>query len=325
MNSRSNTERQNFSNLLLTLEHDMGTRDACYAFLDCLQATLPITAFKDADDLKKQITDFYGIFIHLKPRMAIIQNYLDAVMRTMLAYRGTNPKKLIEQITETVRAAEEDNRTRCTQLVKEAVKLIHNDDRVLIHSHSHTVLDVLKAARNTHKRFSVIVAEQEAEKTLDVIGFLKEHGIPFTVVPEYMLSHVEHDISCMLLGAVTLKHDMNFAVDAGSKAIVSEMNSAKVPVYLLLTTNKFSYWRTREAHQVVQTTKSAHHKRGGFEYERVKFSHDRLPADQVTKVITEEGAFAVPDLKKRYAEKLDEYRAQTAAFANPDVDSGKHY
>jgi translation initiation factor 2B subunit (eIF-2B alpha/beta/delta family) len=321
LSNTTNAECENFSNLLLHLEHDLGTRDTCRAFLTSMKATLPITSFKNADDLHAQIREFYDMFLHLRPRMAIIQNYLDDVVDGLLAEKSKNIEAVIDHILKTIMSAEKDNTKRNQELMKEGAKLIQNNDTILIHSHSHTVLDVLDTAKKAHKKFTVIVAEQDADKTMDVIFFLKQHEIPFTVVPEYMLSHIEDDLACMLIGAVTLKYDMNFAVDAGSKAIVSEMNSAKVPVHLLLTTNKFSYGKTKQAYQVVQTTHSPHHARGGFEYDRIKFSHDRLPIEQVTSIVTEDGSFTVPKLKQMYEEKLEEYEKKTSLFKTKGIVS----
>jgi translation initiation factor 2B subunit (eIF-2B alpha/beta/delta family) len=159
----------------------------------------------------------------------------------------------------------------------------------------------------TYKKFDVIVAEQDPDRTLDVIKYLKDHDIPCVVVPEYMLSSMESDIGCFLIGAVTLKHDMHFVVNAGTKAVVSEMNVAKIPVYLMLTTNKFSYWQTKSAHQTLKTVKSVHHPHAEFAYERIKFSHDRLPLGQIDRIITEEGVFTPEQLKAIYKAKLDAY------------------
>ncbi len=308
MNSKHVHERVHFNELLIGMEHALGTRDTCIHFLASLETALDETRFKDAKDIRTQFNGFYEMFTHLKPRMAIIQHYLDSVLEAAISCPDKSPQELIRLMAKTIREAEQDNAARNETLKHVALRSVQANAQILIHSHSHTVLDTLELAKKSHKRFSVIVAEQETSRTLDIAKFLNDKGISFTVVPEYMLSCMEMDIGCMLIGAVTLKHDMHFVVDAGTKAVVSEMNAAKIPVYLMLTTNKFSYWKTKPALQTQKTVKSIAHPHAHFSFDRVKFSHDRLPLSQVNRIITEEGTFTPQELTAIYKNKLAEYQ-----------------
>ena len=315
MNSKHITVRNHFNDLLVGMEREHGTRDTCIQFLEALQAALRATAFKGGGDLRRQFEDFYDLFAPLKPRMAIIQHYLDVLIEHLDENPRADAGGLIEEMIAAIHDARADNAAQNAKLLKEAVKLIPSCGRVLVHSHSRTVLDTLDLARRTHKKFEVIVAEQETARTLDVVRFLQERDIRFIVVPEYMLSSLEVDISCLLIGAVTLKHDMHFVVDAGTKAVVSEMRLAKIPVQLMLTTNKFSYWNTRKASQTVKTIKSIAHPHADFCFDRVKFSHDRLPLDLVDRIVTEEGGFPPDRMREVYRRKLADYRALHARLA----------
>lgn len=265
MSSDVEQQRKHFGELLLALEHDLGTRDTCVNFLESFKDALRLTKFKNAHDIRVQITEFYSMFADVKPRMAIIQNYLDDVLDKVVDIKTDEPETLIECLLAEIAEAEEDNIVRCKNLMTHAMKLIPEKGKILVHSHSHIVLDSLAEAKRAGKHFEVVVAEQETERTLDIIHMLKNANIAFTVVPEYMLSYIEEDIACMLIGAVTLKADHILAVDAGTKAVVSEMNAAGVPVHLMITTNKFSYWKTTSAPQTIKTVKSLQHTRGGFE------------------------------------------------------------
>lgn len=316
MNSNHVSARFHLNAILVEMEHDHGTRDTCVHFLECLKGALENTRFGGAKDVRKQFTDFYDLFTCMKPRMAIIQNYLDDVLeRLAKSDPAEDATALVGSMIEDVCAAEKDNAERNERLKKEAVKLVAHQSTILIHSNSHTVLETLEMASRTHKKFKVIVAEQDSTCTLDVLKFLNAHTIPFTVIPEYMLSSVEMDINCMLIGAVTLKHDMHFVVDAGTKALVSEMNAAKIPVRLALTTNKFSYWKTKPALQTLKSVKSVAHPHADFTFERVKFSHDRLPLDQVASIVTEEGVFTPAQLREAYRAKHEAYKRLHADLA----------
>lgn len=305
-------DREAFNKILTTLEHDFGTRDACNTFLGAFMLALQKTRFLDARHLQNELADFFAFFPHLKPRMAIIQHYLDVLAERLESLDDADVPSVVLELQHALEHAVNDNVQRNKKLVREAISLIHNGNRVLIHSHSHTVIDVLLAAKAARKSFEVIVAEQEASITHEIVEILDRHGISFVVVPEYMLSEVEADVSMLLTGAVTLKFDETFAVHAGTKAIVSEMNAANVPVYTLLTTNKFSFWKTRQAKQTVKSVRSLTHPTAGFTYDRLKFSHDRLPLAQVQRVVTEEGVLTPAETKALYRRLLQEYEEKTS-------------
>lgn len=305
---------EHFGQVLLQIERDLGTRDACENFLECFKDALRLTKFKSADDVRSQVKEFCAMFVDVKPRMAIVQNYLNDVLEMILETEDCQCEDLVERVIAEVNEAEEDGHARASRLNRHAVSLLPQEGKVLVHSNSHTVLDAVCEARRMGKRFEVVVAEQDAEYTLDVIHRLQAGKVPFTVVPEYMLSYLEDDICCAVIGAVTLKADYVLAVHAGTKAVVSEMNTAKIPVYLLLTTNKFSFWKSQSAPQTVKTVKTLHHERGGFLYDRIKFSHDRLPLEQVDKIVTEDGVFDGEGLKGAFEKLLDEYEELVKEF-----------
>jgi translation initiation factor 2B subunit (eIF-2B alpha/beta/delta family) len=319
MTSRTTLQhRESYNALLKTLEHDFGTRGACIAFLQAFTDSLRQTRFRSADHLRQEMADFGEFFPHLQPRMAIIQHYVDRVTRASAKTQTSETAVLINELEAAIRCALEENACSAKQLTKKALSLIYNGCTILIHSRSHTVLDVLIAAKAARKNFRVIVAEQEACITHEIVAILSAHGIPFVVVPEYMLSEVESDISFMLIGAVTLKQEQTLVVHAGTKPIVAEFNAAHVPVYALLTTDKFSFWQTRSNSQTVKSVKSQSHPTLDCQYERLKFSHDRLPIALLQKIVTERGVATPDELMKLHRElqvaydRQQEHRAPAA-------------
>ena len=308
MNALLADARTHFNRLLIELEQDRGTRETCSQVLACIREALAFTKFRDADDMCRQFDAFYDMFMHMKPRMAIIQHYLDQLVESHLRHSKDNLPALLEALQSDVDSAERDIAQRGKILAKNMAAALPNHSHILIHSNSRSVRDALEAAARTYKKFDVIIAEQEACRTLEIARDLTRRKIPFVVVPEYMLGCIEMDITCMFIGGVTLKKDMHVIVDPGTKAVVSEMNVAHIPVYLLITTNKFSYWDTRIAHQTLKSVRTVADREKTMSFERIKFSHDRLPLHQVTHVVTEEGIFSPSSLEELYKGKLEEYR-----------------
>ncbi len=308
MNAQLANARTHFNALLIRLEQERGTRETCSQMLSCLREALAFTKFRSAEDMCRQFDAFYDMFMHMKPRMAIIQNYLDQLVESHLCHSKGTLESLQSILLKDIDAAERDIAERGKALAKNMAAALPNHSHILIHSNSRSVRDALEAASHTHKKFDVIIAEQEASRTLEIAKDLTRRKIPFVVVPEYMLGCIEMDITCMFIGGVTLKKDMHVIVDPGTKAVVSEMNVANIPVYLLITTNKFSYWDTRIAHQTLKSVRTVADPEKTISFERIKFSHDRLPLQQVTHVVTEEGIFSPASLEQCYKQKLEEYR-----------------
>lgn len=308
MNAVLADARTHFNALLIELEQERGTRETCSQVLSCLREALNFTRFCSADDMCRQFDAFYDMFMHMKPRMAIIQNYLDRLVESQLHHPKESLCGLLDVLEKDIDAAEKDIAEQGKALAKNMAAALPNHSHILIHSNSRSVRDALEAASHTYKKFDVIIAEQEANRTLEIARDLNRRKIPFVVVPEYMLGSVEMDITCMFIGGVTLKKDMHVIVDPGTRAVVSEMNVANIPVYLLITTNKFSYWDTRVANQTLKSVRTVADPEKTVSFERIKFSHDRLPLQQVTHIVTEEGIYSPESVQKRYKEKYEEYR-----------------
>lgn len=60
-----------------------------------------------------------------------------------------------------------------------------------------------------------------------------------------------------------------------------------------------------------------HHPRDGFQYDRVKFSHDCLPLEQMTSVVTEEDVLTIAQTKTLFNELLEEHEEQVKDFNVP--------
>ena len=111
-----------------------------------------------------------------------------------------------------------------------------NNKNILIFDHSHTVQNILKYLHQSGQKFTILLAEQDLKKTEDNISFLISTGIPFKVVPAYMISHLEEGIDIAFFGGVTFQNGEQFVMDTGSKSIISELKIEKKPIYVFITT-----------------------------------------------------------------------------------------
>jgi translation initiation factor 2B subunit (eIF-2B alpha/beta/delta family) len=300
----------NLSELFRTVESDLGTRDLTNLSILSFQESFDRFKPKDADDFLKQVNEVIEMIKSTKPRIAlIIENFY--VVWQSLQDLSPEDKKDLKVCRKTIlHSMDQLNKKMALenkQLMEYGVKSIANDDTLLVHSHSHTVLDILRRAHSQGKKFRVIVAQQEIEKTDAIIEYLNEHRIHFHVVPEYMLSHIEGEIDKVFLGGLTLNSSYNFVTDSGTMSIVSEFHLAKKPIFMFISSSKFSMWKAKEVHHTYKVKSKKTHCRRGINYEHIKFSHDRVPLELFDYVVTELGSRSANETKKvfdsRFAER----------------------
>ncbi len=207
-------------------------------------------------------------------------------------------KAIIRKVKELQKKTREEKK----KIAKNAIKEIKKGDTILIHTNSHTVMDALKTAIRK-KRFSCIVAEQEHDKTMAIIRELQKAQIPFKVVPEYMLSHIENEVSKIFIGAVTLNSFHHIVSNAGTNAIVSEFLGV-VPIYTLMGTRKCSFWDAKTMHHSYKEKQIKSHTHSELNYNRIKFSHDRVPLKMFNYIITEKGTMTSKEMLEHYEKEF---------------------
>lgn len=291
------------SELLRKVESDVGTRDLNRLVIKSLKDSIRRFQPKNQEDFFHQLHDLVDVIKNTKPRFALIIEHFYAIWQALESLPEEKKKDaqackraMLEALSNLAAKSKRENEA----LIKNAMKVIKDGDTILIHNLSHTVMDVLKMAKKRNKRFKVIVAQQEIEKTSAIIETLFKKQIPFQVVPEYMLSHIEDMVSKVFLGGLTMNNKYNFVVDAGTMSVVSEFHLAKKPIYIFVTTSKFSYWDAREAHHTYKVVSKRLHAHKAITFEHVKFSHDRVPLSFFANVITEEGIFTPEKIKAMY-------------------------
>ena len=209
---------------------------------------------------------------------------------------------IIKRIESVLRNAHAETR----KILAFAEKLSVEGKTILIHDHSHTVHDVLTHLKNIGRKFNVVIAEQDHEKTNYNIDRMHAAGISFRVVPAYMLSHIHKQVDMLFFGALTLKDTMDFVMDPGTDSLIAEFNSDGIHSYMFIDTAKFSLWKSQKRDAIFIHEYLKKHVDDITEYVRVKYSHDRVPAKFFKKIITNEGVFSPIQLKRLFDKKFKE-------------------
>ncbi|MBT7703643.1 hypothetical protein HN748_05400 [Candidatus Peregrinibacteria bacterium] len=209
-------------------------------------------------------------------------------------------KKFLKRLKDLIKAERAEEKA----LVKHALEIDVEGKEILIHDNSRTIHRVLNALKRAGKHFRVIVAEQDPDKTGPIIEALHKKRIPFRVVPAYMITHVNEHIDMVFLSGLTLKSTMNFVMDPGTNGLVSQFHLMKKPVYLFMVTSKFSMWKAKKKIGVYSHVHRRRHHCKPIDFERIKFSHDRVSAKLMKKIVTEQGVFTPKQIETIFNKKL---------------------
>jgi len=295
-----------FSDLMRELEADIGSRDLTDLVLQSLIDA--IRGFKGSkfNNFCKQYSEFAEMVTNTEPKFGIFRYYFGYLEKEITGEvcsisKNKKWKKLaINRIEEVRKFARKQKR----KLIKNSDEVDVEGKTILIHDHSHTVQDVLVHFRGQGKKFKVVIAEQDYEKTHDNIERLHNAGISFTVVPAYMLSHIHDNIDMVFFGALTLKDTMHFVMNPGALSIITEFQLEGVPIFMFMGTDKFSLWKSKKRSEIFIHKHTRKHIHKPIEYERIKYSHDRVPVKLFKKIITNEGVLTPARLKKVFNEKF---------------------
>lgn len=300
-----------FSNLLREMEVEIGTRDTSSLVLIALTDAVKALKVKSPDDFCLQFKELVEIISSTEPKFGILNYHFGSLLKNfkevICGGKRTEKKwrsiviKSIDEITKTSNAQKD-------RLIEFSEELNIEGKSILIHDHSHTVQDVLVHYRNMGKHFKVVIAEQDFDKTHGNIEKMYAAQIPFQVVPAYMLSHVHKTIDMLFFGALTLKDTMHFVMDPGTHGIISEFHVEHVPSYMFIDTTKFSLWKSKPRGEIFIHKHMRQHVSKPIEYERIKYSHDRVPADLFHRIVTNEGIFTPAELQKLFDKKYKEYQ-----------------
>lgn len=285
------------SDLFRDTENELGTHQFCILVLESLKNALLQYHIKSGDKFVDQFIKIFDLIKNTNPKYAIL---IDSFYKFLEYYEEKGKNKSVDDLIKEIERIKVSYKLESKLLVDVAKDIDIEGKNILVYDYSNSVHRVLKSFVKNNKKFQIIIAEQGLEKTEDNIVFFHKLGLPYKVVPFYMLPHIGNTIDMVFTGAVTFQSDYQFVMDPGSKAIISHFYLEKKPVYVFLTTSNFSLWPINKKEYNFYSNK---HKRKRYgldeiEFERVKFSHDRIPIDLISYVVTDKCIYTPKHLRK---------------------------
>ncbi len=290
------------------MESEIGTRDLAALVLKALKNSVKVLKTSGKESICTQFKNLAEVITSTEPKFGILNYHfekLSSKLKDEICAKDLSDLEIKERLCTEIDKILNDWKKSRHGLIGNSDNIDVEGKTILIHDHSHTVQDVLVHYKNKGKKFKVVIAEQDFDKTHNNIERMHKAGIPFEVVPAYMLSHVHKEIDMLFFGALTLKDTMDFVMDPGTLGIISEFHVEHVPTYMFIDSAKFSLWKSQKRGDIFIRRDTRKHIGGHIEYERVKYSHDRVPADLFKKIVTEQGVYTPEALTQLFADKME--------------------
>lgn len=185
-------------------------------------------------------------------------------------------------VTNHIQRLEESTR----RLVHIGGDCIENGDVIMIHSFSRPILEMFSCARERGTVFEILILKQAFVKTKQVIKYLEGEHLTYTVIPEYNVSHFVDKATKLFLGAIAITADGKALCSMGSNGIASIAHIAGLPVYLFVTSLKFSPERSTDQHIHKKTEQLME---GGVVFTQISHSHEIVDLELITHFVTERG------------------------------------
>lgn len=282
-------------------------RSAAWAF----KLALEQEDLKNADDIAERFNQLRRKMTALKPTMATIHNSCEWVFETLDQYKNEPIVELKKKICDVCERIIENSFQSVDDLAIYGAEMIHENDTILMHSYSSTLMAIFKAATAQGKHFKVICTEsrplRESRNAVKVLQTLNQDII---FISDASVYEFIPQADFIIMGADTLCADGSVANKMGSAQIAKLAQYCKVPVYFASELFKLDM-RTQKGYRVEleRRTKWEMIDKDDFEslenIEIINQFFDCTPASDIRGIITEYGILH-PSQLLQYGKKMKE-------------------
>jgi len=236
----------------------------------------------------------------VRPSMAPIRNRVALVIYELLQESRRDLDSLKSFTIHKVDEIVERSKEASSKISENATKLVENR-RVITHSYSSTVIEILRKAKGVN----VIVSESRPlYEGRRVARELSEFGIPVTLITDASVGYFVSKADIALVGADTILADGSLVNKMGTYLLALSSRKSNIPFYAACELDKFSSYSPREIElEEKEASEVLSEKLPNVTIRNIYF--DTTPAELVTKIITEKGIME-PYEVVNYAREMEE-------------------
>ncbi len=267
------------------------------------------------EGLLRELLLLHDVLLEMRPRVASI--ILD--IQKLLLHVHQSPNATQDDVLRFLQDLTQARTDRRQQVARVAAGLFVEPQTLLLHSYSTTLEMLLRHLAEIRRKPRVIVAQQQEVRTRGILRALQSASYDYTVVSEYSLSHMAHELSCALFAGLTITLDERIVLSPGSANLIEHLRSAGIPTYVILTTNKWSYW-TEETETAYREEREK--SIGDLRFRKQVFSHDPVPLSSIAGIITEEGVLDAEKTREVYEAEREVFQATEELIVSLERDLG---
>jgi translation initiation factor 2B subunit (eIF-2B alpha/beta/delta family) len=156
-----------FSTLLRELEAEIGARDLATLTLEALKDSIKALKAENRSAFEVEFDKILELLSSTEPKFGIL-NHCFGVLKEKFDMSSDDDWQSV--LTKNIDVILKHRRIQNRQIYINAEKLDVEGKTILIHGHSHSVHDVLTHYKKMGRKFNVVIAEQDFEKTHDSVS-----------------------------------------------------------------------------------------------------------------------------------------------------------
>lgn len=272
-----------------------GATELARQALELLKVTAERSLAKSVKQLLAEEETVAQKLFSVRPAMAPFFNSLNHFLDIINSEAATMTLELARKhIIYTAEALMSDSFVGIAQIAEYALELIKNGDRIITHSFSSTVVEVLKVAAGKRQNVELLVTRSGPGCTgKKIIQVLASYGLPVTFIDDAALGLYISKANRVMVGADRICADGSLVNGIGTYLLALAADKADIPFYVLCETLKFDPRLRGEEVDLEYKEPSELISPGelpqGVKVENPYF--DVTPAALIAGIITEDGLF----------------------------------
>jgi ribose 1,5-bisphosphate isomerase len=275
-----------------------------------LKTTAEHSQAESADKFLLELGEAGQGLMAARPAMAPIYNIVRRLLRAVSAKSAADVPAIRQLAIIEADEAISDSLQAVAQIAEHGSRLITNNDRIITHSYSSTVMETLKAAHAKHRNIEVITTRSGPGRTGERLAHeLGQHGVPVTFIDDTAIGLYTETANKVMVGADRICADGRLINGIGTYPLALVAARASVPFYVLCETLKLdSRLRGNEVDLEEKETSEVIEPERLLPEVTVRNPYfDMTPPELITGIVTENGVLR-PEEVISYLEELPDVK-----------------
>lgn len=274
-----------------------GARPIAKAALDAQILLVEKSGAKTVQELIKEMKEARRALEGVRETEPTLRNYMHLLFKEIEAKKPTKIEELKELVIKTSNKIVKQREDADEKIWLYGSRKVPDKGKILVHCHSSTVVNILKKAWKSGKKFEVFSTETrpryQGRRTAQELA---EAGIPVTQIVDSAVATIMHNIDLVLVGADAVTSEGVVVNKIGTKIMAIVASYYGTPFYVCCSTFKMD---PRTTVGFLEPIEERSPEELGFKEKGVKIfnpAFDVTPPKLIHGIITEKGVIAPQEI-----------------------------